>query len=136
MKARLVTSQFIRNYYSGNNEEALRVSDPDITYGRISANDIALKSYYSMLNKTVDDANCHEMMAGIGNFNLFMARKKMIELELASICTQMQKRDIYYPCIETPISDFAVGMMSDAALLSDQFKESENKKGYTKVIYL
>ena len=136
VKTQLSSSQFIRSYYSGEVEEALRISNPDACYGKMIANDMAFQAYYTFLNKIISDANSHEVNVGRGKFENYLARKKMLELELATICTQMQNRDIYYSNLEVPISNYTKEILKNASLMSDQFNDKEKHKKYEKIIYL
>lgn len=131
MKPHVYASQFIRYYYSGDEERAERICNPDERLG-IVANDMAFKFYYPLLNRSVDEANTN----GIFDMEACMAKKIVIESEIAAICSQMKKRGIFYNKIEVPISKNAEDAMRNATQLSDRYEKRERNKKYEKVIYL
>lgn len=136
MYTRLASSQVIRSYYSGDNENAEKVSSPDAVFGRLSANMYALQAYYCKLNELINESNCHEMFAGLTDFDTFFAREKMLEIEFAAICSQLESRDIEFPNVETPMSDFTIKVLQNASNMYENYKKSSKAKSYKKTIYL
>lgn len=135
MQIRLSSSRFIRSYYSGDIEEAENISNPDKSFGLL-ANKRILSAYNSLLNKAVNDANCFEMLEDITDENVFLARRKMIELEFVAICAQIQSRDIIIPVTENEMSDFTEGIVRSASTMSDEFNKRDKGKSLEKIIYL
>ncbi len=86
MKLRFADSQFLRNYYSGNYDEAEKVSNPDGALGRLMASDLALVEYNMILNAKVNEANCSEVFDDFFDKDIVKAKKTLLEIELASIC--------------------------------------------------
>ena len=141
MRTNLFTSNFIRNYYSGDIEKAQNVSDPDSKYGSIIANDMANRLYFDKLNDLTWATFFHESKkpssaVDSDEVNFSLAFRTILELRLATLCTQMQKRDIFYSKINSPINDNVKRIMKYASQLSDDFNNKEKHKCYEKVIYL
>jgi hypothetical protein len=136
MVIRLVNSGFARNYFSGDIEKANRLSDPDQVLGFFEARDISLKTYYSNLNKLVDDSNICEMFEGLAEPQTVAARRKMIELELVALCAQMEHRQIAFPFLDSPINDYSEDVLRKADDIYKEFSEGKSKKKVKKPIYL
>ena len=135
MQIRLSSSRFIRSYFSGDLEEAENVSNPDKCFV-LMANERILSAYNRLLNKAVNDANCFEMMEDITDENVFLARRKMIELEFVAICAEIQSREIFIPVTENEMSDFAEGIVRSASIISELFNKRDKGIPLEKVIYL
>lgn len=129
-------SQFIRNYFSGEYDEANRISNPDSAYGNMLACEYAMPEYQFILTKKVKEANGFEIFDGEIISNSFDAKKKLLELEFATICLLLKGRDIIIPAINDNISDFTIKILEKASYLSDEYIDKLNKDKIKKIIRL
>ena len=136
MVIKLVNSEFMRYYYSGDVETANMLSDPDGMLGYMQAGNIALKSYFEDLDGLVAEANVCEMFDGISEPHVVAAKKKMIELEAAALSIQMNYRKIAYPFVDSPLSDYSVDIMSNASNIHNDYVSGVSHKLAKKPIYL
>ena len=133
MVIRLASSKYVRSHFSGNLKNAERICDPDYNFGSLTANGIALKAYYGILNKTIIESNGYEMFEDIEPNDMFNARRRLMKYELMAICALMEKRDIVYQALEVPISDFSLSILRDASDSTE--KRKEKKLNYSERIF-
>ena len=124
----LAESQFIRNNFSGNYEEAMKLSDPDNYFGPIKANLVAEKEYFDQLNKLINSTNGDEMFEGLINEDLVEAKKIKTQLDFAALCMKMEDRGIKYPVSIVQASDFTEDLMAKASSLVKEFKRDDASK--------
>ncbi len=118
-------SQYIRDYFSGNADEADKVSNPDRVFGSLTANLLAEKEYYSKLNSLIKSTNGDEMFEGLIKEDLLEAKKIKTQLEFAALCLQMEERNIKYPVSSIEMSDYTKDLMTKAANLVRSFQTDE-----------
>lgn len=136
MVLQLTSSQFIRQYFSGEYELAEKTSNPDNSFGEFAANEMALNTYYSLLNKLINDCNTFEMFEGMESKESFNARKKLLKYQLVALCSQIEKRKIEYPCVQVPISDFTTNILESSSLFNEAYKNRKILEKKPNVIYL
>ena len=128
-------SQYIRNYFSGNTEEAAKISDPDEILGKLKADLVAEKEYYNKLNSLIRSTNNDEMFEGLIKEDLLEAKKIKTQLEFAALCLQMEDRNIQYPVSAVEMSDYTRDLMLKASQVAKEFQK-EDKDGPRRVILL
>ena len=118
---RVTQSSALRQYFAGNSERIKDLCDPDFNFG-IMAELLAERAYYSILSSTIKDSNGVEMFEGIDAYEPHLeGRKKLLELEFTAICAEMINRNVTFPCIEEPVSDFTKGIMRESSELANKY---------------
>ena len=115
--AEMVEADYMKEHFSGNEEKALKVSNPRIEYGKF-ADVLGEKMCYEQLNNLVDDSNNCEMLP---EGDILEARKIIFRLKFLALNNQLMDWEIYFPCIENPISDFTEEIMTDIINETDDF---------------
>ena len=135
MSLRAADSQFVRLYYEGNNDLAFKISSPDASF-YWETYDFAEKAYYSHLNKLILDSDCCEFFEGLSEPHVVDAKRKLLELELAALCYEMDARKIQFPVAEAPLNDYSLEMLRNASDMYNSFNENKEKRLVKKPIYL
>ncbi len=120
-------SGFIRSLFAGDLESAEIVSTPDKSFGKFFADKEAMLRYYKFLNKIIKECDAIEYFEGLDNEDNCSARRKFAELQIAALSTQMESRNLIFPCVECPISDFAEERIANATELVRRIANDETR---------
>lgn len=120
-------SRFVRSYFAGDTESAEIISTPDNSFGKFYADKHAMSEYYKLLNVIVKGCNTTEYFEGLDTEDNCCARRKFVELQLAALSIQMENRDLVYPVVEGPISDYTEERIANASELVKRIKNNETK---------
>ncbi len=121
--AEMVESDYMKEHFSGNEEKALKVSNPRIKYGKF-ADVLGEKMCYEQLNNLVNDSNNCEMLP---EGDILEAKKIIFRLKFLALNNQLMDWEIYFPCIENPISDFTEEIMTDVINETNDFSNYLDK---------
>lgn len=121
-------SEFVRSYFAGDVETAEICSTPDESFGKLYSDRYALPKYYKLLNNLIKECNITEYFEGLDSEDNCCARRKFVELQLAALSIQMDRRELVYPTLECPISDFAEDRIRNASELVKRINNNETKQ--------
>ena len=125
--AEMVESDYMKEHFSGNEKKALKVSNPGVEYGPL-AGILGEKLCYEQLNNLVNDSNNYEMLIGEDSpEDILEARKIIFRLKFLALNNQLMDWEIYFPFIETPISDFTEEIMTDVINETEYFSNYLDK---------
>lgn len=125
---RATQSSFLRQYFSGDTRNIEELCVPEKSFG-IMSDLLAQRAYYDLLQNVIKDSNCTEMFEGDKEYAVaFEGRKKLIELEFAAICAEMINRNVCFPLVEEPISDFTRDLLQKSSTLANKFLALRKRK--------
>ena len=121
MAIEFASSDYMDKRFSGKIEDSINISSPEKTYGLFVTNTKVSEACYEELNNLVEFSNNCEMMEEGSSLDIM---KLSLRLKFLAISTQMMDREIYFPCLDNPISDFTEEIMTD--VISDSLYFSEH----------
>ncbi len=135
MLIKAVGSNALRNFYAGNYDAVNSLGDPEQRCGIIP--DKILSHCYSYLfNDLLNEVGCSAMFNSFfKDKSFFESNKKFLTLRFTALSLQMIDRKVFDLDPDRPLSDFVKDLLSDASLLSEQFKKGERNQN-RKVIKL
>ncbi len=127
MLFKFVGSSTLRNFFAGNYDVLDSISNPKEKYDFIP-DKLINKYYYLLFNDLIEDVETSELFTlFFKDKSLFESNKKFRTLGFTAISLQMMDKNIFVKNTEKPLSKFVKEILSDASLLTDQYKNDEHK---------
>lgn len=124
---KLVNSRAMRKYFSGEYEEASIMSNPLNDEDFSDRNKLGTV-YSSLMLAQIELSNKFEAYEGIFDDLSFESRKKLLEVEFASVSSILMKRGFLIPPNVIDYSDFTEEVLRNASILLDEYNNRKTKE--------